>query len=392
MRYVQINAYSGAWADSIVFKKHRELIAFGDESWVFWARGDHEQDDRMQKIANFPEVCFDALLTRIDGKAAFHSKSVTRRLLAKLDEINPDIVHLHVLTGYYLNVEMLFNWILRHRCKVVWTLHDCWDFTGHCIYFTYAKCSQWRTGCAVSCSCPQKREYPESWFAGDSRVRENYERKRALFTALPADRVQLIVPSQWLAGLVKQSFLGKYNVKVVPNTVDPAVFKHCASDFKAQHGLKGKFVVLGVASKWSQRKGLEDFIRLARDLDHSVFSIVLVGLSSEQIKELGRKSPRILALPRTSTAEELVGIYSACDVLFNPTKEDNYPTVNLEAEACGLPVFTYDTGGCAETLRLSDSVVLSGYKEGIAAIRRFATTKASPKSTGDNKGLALCCR
>lgn len=380
LRYVQINAYSGAWADSIVFNKHKDLIASGNESWVFWARGDHEQDGHMQKIASFPEVCLDALLTRIDGKAAFHSKSVTRRLLAKLDAIDPDIVHLHVLTGYYLNVEMLFNWLLGHRCKVVWTLHDCWDFTGHCIYFTYAKCDQWQTGCAVTHVCPQKREYPEAWFAGDSCVRKNYEKKRALFTALPVERVQLITPSQWLADLVSQSYLGKYDVRVVHNVVNPDVFKRCESDFKAKNGLEGKFIVLGVASKWSQRKGLEDFVRLAIDLDQSKYAIVVVGLSPKQIKGLEKSSPNILALPRTNTTEELVGIYSACDVLFNPTKEDNYPTVNLEAEACGLPVFTYNTGGCAETLRLSDSAVLSGYGEGIAAIRRFATAKARSKN------------
>ena len=211
MKYVQINAYSGGWADSIIFKKHCELVAAGDESWVFWARGDREQEEHLQCIASYPEVCLDVLQTRLDGKPGFHSKAITRRLLGTLDEIDPDVVHLHLLLGYYINVEMLFGWLAAHRCKVVWTLHDCWAFTGHCIHFTYAKCMQWRTGCASGAACPQKRTYPET-LAGDSAVRWSYEQKKRLFTILPAERVQLITPSQWLADLVKQSFLDKYDV------------------------------------------------------------------------------------------------------------------------------------------------------------------------------------
>lgn len=435
MRYVQINAYSGGWAENIVFKKHRELIANGDESWVFWARGNHEQDEHMQRIASMPEICLDGIQTRLDGRPGFHSKGITKRLLAKLDEIDPDVVHLHVLTGYYINIEMLFEWLANHRCKVNWTLHDCWDFTGHCIYFTYAGCDQWKTGCAFHEACPQKGEYPESWFSGDKRVRENFEEKRLLFTMLPTERVQLITPSQWLADLVKQSFLGKYGVKVVHNTVNTDAFKPTPSDFRERYGLENRFVVLGVASKWSERKGLKDFVKLARDLDSDKYAIVVVGLSDKQIKETKAEAERIVALPhmesqeelakvykasdallnpsaeetfgmnaagaeacgmravvvgdsrcgevadsektvtapanlsgleativklagggrmilmpRTENLSQLAAVYTAADILFNPTREDNYPTVNLEAQACGTPVVTYDTGGCVETL------------------------------------------
>lgn len=368
MRYVQINMTCGAWADSIVFKKHRELIANGDESWVFWGRGKHEQDEHMQRINTDLEVDIDGILTRLDGRPGFHSKSPTRRLLAKLDEIDPDVVHLHVLSGYYINVEMLFGWLAAHNCKLIWTLHDCWDFTGHCIYFTYVKCMQWRSVCAASATCPQKREYPECWFAGDSTVRRNFEDKKKLFTMLPPERVQLITPSQWLADLVKQSFLGKYDVKVLHNTINTEVFKPTPSDFRERHNLGNKFVVLGVASKWSERKGLKDFVRLAQDLDSERFAVVVVGLSGEQIKEVGREVEDIVALPKTKTQKELVEAYSVADVFFNPTVEDNYPTVNLEAEACGTPVVTYDTGGCRETVCSSTSQVVCGYEEAVHAI------------------------
>ena len=267
MKYVQINAYSNGWADSIIFKKHRELQAAGNESWVFWARGNHEQDEYLQKIATYPEVCMDAVLTRLDGKAGFHSKGITRRLLKRLDEIDPDVVHLHVLIGYYLNVEMLFEWLAKHRCQVKWTLHDCWAFTGHCIYFTYVKCMQWCTQCTAYTSCPQKDSYPETIFGGDASVKWNFENKKRLFTMLPPERVQLITPSQWLADLVKQSFLGKYDVKVVHNTINTDIFKPTPSDFRERYGIGNRFMVLGVASKWSERKGLQDFVRLSGDLD-----------------------------------------------------------------------------------------------------------------------------
>lgn len=376
MKYVQINMTCGVWADSIILKKHRELVAAGDESWFFWGRGEREQDEHLQRFGTRAGVYLDWLTTHLDGRPGFHSKYATRQLLRKLDAIDPDIVHLHVLTGYYINVEMLFNWLLHHSCKVIWTLHDCWDFTGHCIYFTYAKCNQWQTGCADTCACPQKREYPEHWFASDARVRKNYARKRELFTALPSERVQLITPSKWLAALVKQSYLGKYDVKVVNNTVNDDVFKPTPSDFRKRHGLESKFVVLGVASKWSDRKGLPDFLRLASDLDESKFAVVVVGLKDKQIVEVNSEAPNILAMPRTSTVKELVAIYTAADVLFNPTIEDNYPTVNLEAEACGTPVVTYNTGGCGETIELPSSCVAGSYSEGLSLITSMSMKRS----------------
>lgn len=367
MKYVQINAYSGGWAESIVFGKHRELEEQGHDSWVFWARGEHEQSERVQKIASYPEVCLDALLTRIDGRAGFHSKGITRRLLKKLNAIDPDVVHLHLLLGYYINVEMLFEWLASHRCKVVWTLHDCWAFTGHCIHFTYAECEQWRSGCAACAPCPQKTTYPETYFGGDASVRWCFERKSRLFTMLPPDRMRLITPSKWLADLVRLSFLSKYDVEVVHNSIDTNVFRPTPSDFRERYGIGNRFMVLGVASKWTEKKGMLDILRLANELDSKRFAVVLVGVSDKQKEMLASE---IVAIKRTESARELAEIYTAADVLFNPTLEDNYPTVNLEAEACGTPIITYDTGGCRETIASGNSKVVSGYEEGVAMIEQ----------------------
>ncbi|MDN0069456.1 glycosyltransferase [Collinsella ihumii] len=370
MRYVQINAYANGWADSVIFSKHRELQAQGHESWVFWARGEHEQDEHMQKIASHPEVCLDALLTRIDGRAGFHSKGVTRRLLRKLDEIDPDVVHLHLLLGYYINVKMLFEWLAAHRCQVIWTLHDCWAFTGHCIHFTYAQCDQWKNGCASSSPCPQKRTYPETYFGGNQSVSWSFGEKKKLFTMLPAERMRLITPSRWLANLVKQSFLSEYEVQVIHNTVDTSVFKPTPSDFRERYGIGDRFMVLGVASKWDERKGLDVFAGLAKDLDSRRFAIVVVGLSKEQIKQV---QGVLVALPHTDSQLELAEAYTAADVLLNPSAEETFGMNVAEAAACGTRSIVMEGSACAEVAK--DAIVISAdmsiLVEAVASLEQF---------------------
>lgn len=363
MRYVQINAYSNGWADSVIFSKHRELQKQGHSSWVFWARGEHDQDAHMQKIASYPEVCLDALLTRIDGRAGFHSKGVTRRLLRKLDEIDPDVVHLHLLLGYYINVGMLFEWLASHRCEVVWTLHDCWAFTGHCIHFTYARCDQWKTGCAVCASCPQKRTYPETYFGGDDSVRWNFAEKKSLFTMLPPYRMRLITPSRWLADLVKQSFLAKYDVEVVHNTVNTSVFKSAPSDFRERYGIGDRFMVLGVASKWNERKGLDVFVKLAKELDPRHFAIVVVGLSKSQIKQV---QGNLIALPHTDSQHELAEVYTAANVLLNPSAEETFGMNVAEAAACGTRSIVVMGSACAEVAK--DAIVIPVDMSGLTIV------------------------
>ncbi|MDO4183247.1 MAG: glycosyltransferase [Coriobacteriia bacterium] len=378
MKYVQINAFSNGWAPSIIFKKHDQLRAQGHDSYVFWARGAHKQDVHMQKFAGPFAVYVDAFQTHIDGKAGFHSTGPTKRLIKQLEKIDPDVVHLHVLLRYSVNINLLFQWLATHRCKVIWTLHDCWAFTGHCIYFTQAKCSQWKQGCcADGAKCPQEKEYPKCWFRPN--VAWNYQAKRRLFTMLPPERLSFQAPSQWLAGLLKESFLKDYDVTVVPNSINTSIFRPQESRFKEDHGIGESFAVLGVSDGWTERKGLDDFLRLANELDER-FSVVVVGLTNKQIKRLGAAArqatcAKLILLPRTATPEDLARIYAGCDVLFNPTQEDNYPTVNLEAEACGTPVITYDVGGCRETIKLPTSCAVRSYEEAKRKITQLAPTR-----------------
>lgn len=362
MKYVQINAYATGWADSIIFQKHRQLIKNGVESWVFWGRSGGKEDAHCKRIATTFENCLDGFLTRINGRPGFYSWTSTARLLKALDAIQPDIVHLHLLLGYYINVEMLFNWLSRQKCQVYWTLHDCWAVTGHCTYFTAVQCDQWKTGCE---NCPQQNTYPETFFRGREHL--NFLEKKRLFTMLPPEQMKLIVPSRWLKGIVEQSYLAKYPIEIRYNTIDKSIFKPTASDIKAKYCQKGEFLILGVASKWSERKGLKDFIRLS-ELFKGKCKIVLVGVSEKQMKEL---PSNIVALTRMSNKEELVKLYSAADVFFNPTKEDNYPTVNLEAEACGTPVITYSAGGSAETIKRDDSKAVNSFEDAVVVFQKL---------------------
>ena len=351
--YAHINTVPNGSTGGIMMKEHRELLADGEESYAFWGRGREADNPNEWKFASDAEAKLDALQTRIDGRAGFHSKAATKRLIARLDEIKPDVVHLHNLHGYYVNVEMLFKWLANHECNVEWTLHDCWAFTGHCAYFTYVKCSQWKECCARSKPCSQLNTYPKTF--SKASCPWNFEQKKHLFSLVPTERMKLIAPSQWLANLVGESFLKNYPIEVRHNTIDTSVFKPTPSDFRDRYDIGDRFMILGVASPWTERKGLSVFLRLANELDQNQYAIVLVGLSKEQISQV---PINIIGLSRTDSRVELASIYSAADVFFNPTQEDNYPTVNLEAEACGTPVATFDTGGCKETIQNEGSFVI----------------------------------
>lgn len=256
-----------------------------------------------------------------------------------MKEYDPDVIHLHNLHGYYINIEILFDALKQMEKPVVWTLHDCWAFTGHCAYFEYQGCDRWKRGCE---ECPQKHNYPASYLLDQSK--RNYQQKKTSICQLK--ELTIVSPSQWLANLVKQSFLRRYSLQVIPNGIDVEIFSPMQTKIKDQYGINGKKVVLGVASEWSSRKGIQDFVKLADVLDEN-YQIVLIGRVYDKVDK-----KNITFISRTSNRRELAEWYSAAEVLFNPTYEDNYPTVNLEAQACGTPVITYNTGGSPEGVKM----------------------------------------
>ncbi len=327
-------------------------IAYGRDMKV-----SSDLDEAFQKygvrIGNNMDVYYHVLYSRLTDKHGLASKVATRKFLKWADEFNPDILWLHNIHGYYINYEMLFEWIkTRPQMQVKWTLHDCWSFTGHCAFFTYAQCEKWKSGCE---NCPQLSMYPKS---ERDNSKDNYNRKKSSFTGV--QNLSIVTPSNWLKDEVKKSFLSEYPVEVVYNNINTEIFRKIPGDFRKRYKLEDKKIILGVANDWDKRKGLDTFVELSKKLENidKDYQIVLVGLSEKQIQELAKDNIKILALPRTASATELAQIYSTADVFVNPTLEDNYPTVNLEAEACGTRVITYDTGGCRETIRMESSVVI----------------------------------
>lgn len=278
------------------------------------------------------------LLAKLTGRHGCYSRFSTRRLIEKIRKAQPDVIHLHNMHGWYLNWPMLFGYLKQAGIPVIWTLHDCWAFTGHCAYFTEIGCNKWKSVCK---NCKLYRNYP-GCFVDDSE--KQFDLKKKCFTGI--DRLTIVTPSQWLADLVKESFLKDYHTVVIHNGIDLEKFKPAASNFRKQYHLENKIVLLGVAFDWSPRKGIEDFKRLAQELPEE-YAIVLVGVSPKIAETLPK---RIVSIPCTQSQEELAQIYSAVDLFVNPTLEDNFPTVNLEALACGTPVVTYDTGGSPESL------------------------------------------
>lgn len=367
MKYVQINSFYNGSTGTIMRNLHQKLADEGHDSYIFWGRRHETISDHESCIASGLSVNLHGVRSRVTDRAGFYSRTDTRRLIKRLDEIDPDVVHMHNIHGYYLDIVQLFEWLSRHHCEVKWTLHDCWAFTGHCPYFDYVGCDRWKSGCF---NCPQKRSYPSSMVL--DRSEKNWSDKKRVFNLVPAERMTLVTPSAWLAGLVSQSFLSNYRVEVLHNEVNYEVFESTPSNLRSDLGIEDKFVVLGVASPWSPRKGLSDFIALRQSLGPE-YAIIMIGLTKRQIAKL---PAGIIGFERTESQRQLAEIYSASDVFFNPTYEDNYPTVNLEAEACGTPVITYDTGGCAETIGdVSESAVVGGTTEAISKIHRLRVTQ-----------------
>lgn len=334
---------AGAQAEKYTAQGHQAMIAYGRDDTV-----PEQYLPYAHRIGSDLGVKVSALRTRLLDDHGFANEAATRKFLKWAEEYDPDLLWLHNLHGYYIHVGLLFDWIKsRPRMQVKWTLHDCWAFTGHCTHFTWAKCDKWKTGCH---NCPEKAVYPAS--SGLDSSRRNYQRKKAAFTGVK--NLSLIVPSHWLENLVKQSFLGDYPVEVWYNTVNTDIFKPTPGDFRQRHGLENKTILLGVASVWTDRKGLADFLELRKLLDESC-AIVLVGLSQSQIQALPRG---ILGLPRTHDARELAEIYTAADVFVNPSREETFGMTTLEALSCGTAAIVYRDTACEEVAKQFGGMVV----------------------------------
>jgi len=323
-------------------------LAAGWESYIAYGRNDRPSKSELIKIGSDWDIKMHGIQTRLFDRHGLASKTATKKLVQKIEKIKPDIIHLHNIHGYYLNIEILFCFLKQANIPVVWTLHDCWPITGHCSYFSFIGCEKWKTQCY---NCPQKKSYPASFLL--DRSKKNHHLKKELFTSLP--NLTLVPVSNWLSDLLKESFLKDFPVKVIYNGINTDVFKPTQdSYFRKKYQLENKTILLGVANVWSQRKGLNDFIKLSGQLGKDL-KIVLMGLKQKQIKMLPKK---IIRLERTENLEELAELYASSDIFLNPTYEDNFPTTNLESLACGTPVITYRTGGNSEAIDKDTGIIV----------------------------------
>lgn len=331
-KLLQINVTAN-WGSTGKIAEDIGLLAIdaGWESWIAYGRGMPVSASNLIRIGNDFDMKLHGVQSRLLDNHGLASSNATKEFIRQIKEIKPDVIHLHNIHGYYLNYPLLFDFLRSWGGPVVWTLHDCWPFTGHCAYFMMSGCEKWRSGCH---DCKSLRSYPASLLC--DRSEKNYSLKRKLFTSL-GDRLTLVPVSDYVGNYIKDSFFRNTRSVVIHNGIDTDVFKPCAAKEE---------LVLGVANVWEKRKGLEDFFELRKLLPDS-YRMLLVGLSKKQLNML---PVGIEGLERTDGQAQLAQIYSSASVLVNPTYEDNYPTVNLESIACGTPVITYNTGGSPESV------------------------------------------
>ena len=279
----------------------------------------------------------------------------TKTLIKKIQQLQPDVIHLHNIHGYYLNYKVLFSFLAESKIPVVWTLHDCWAMTGHCTYFMRTNCKNWQTGCN---HCPQKKTFPATYLF--DRSKKNYALKKSLFTSLPVMHITTV--SNWLKDIAVASYFNKYPVTVVPNGIKTDVLVPKTSAIKEQYGIQGKKLLLAVAIGLDERKGLYDYISLAERLPEQ-YQLMLVGLTEKEQKTLPKN---VIGVKRINGAKELAAYYSAADALLSLSYEETFGMTIAEAMACGTPAIVYDNTAQPELITPETGLVVkSGDVEGV---------------------------
>lgn len=371
-KLIQINTVCNTSTGKIMGAIQRKANEAGYRTISLVGRRKVFKDVACEKFGNFLSFWIHVAITTLFDRQGFGSYFVTRRLVRRLRQENADIIHLHNLHGYYLNLPVLFDYLAHEFSgQVFWTFHDCWPITGHCPHFAAKKCFKWRAECG---HCPSKREYPISLVL-DASTR-NYRDKKRLFGSL--QRLVITTPSDWMADWVKESFLSKYPVITIHNGIDLNMFSYHQpdQDFYIKYGMDAtKKILLGVAGIWETRKGLKDFLELADALPDE-YQIVLVGVSARQIRSLPRN---IIGIQRTENVGELVLFYSAASIFINPSLEESFSLVTVEAIACGTPVVVLDTSAVKELVCEQNGIVLGRHnaEDYLQAIRAIEMRQVS---------------
>lgn len=380
-KLIQINTVCNTSTGRLMGDIQRKANQLGFETLSIVGRRKVFQDMRCEKIGNAVSFWIHVMINTVFDRQGYGSYRATRKIVSRLRQEKPDIIHLHNLHGYYINLPILFDYLSNEFSgKIFWTFHDCWPITGHCAYFTDAECEKWRTGCN---KCPNKCAYPVSLFMDASR--KNYEDKKRMFSQLK--NLTIITPSEWEGELVKDSFLGKYPVRVINNGIDLESFRYHkpTNEIYIKYGIdRDKKTILGVASIWDRRKGFGDFLSLASLLPPD-YQIILVGLSKRQIKKL---PVNVIGIERTESKEELASIYSLADIFLNPSREESFSLVTAEAIACGTPAIVLDTSAVKELICEHNGIVLSCHEpeDYLKAIEKLLDKKMSRETVRRTSG------
>ncbi|MEG2355915.1 MAG: glycosyltransferase [Clostridia bacterium] len=409
MRIVQINVIASLSTGRIAVTLSRMAMQEGHRALFCFARDFAPADIPSLRIGSRISTLMHVMLARVSDRAGFYSRHATKKLVRQLQEYKPDLIHLHNLHGYYLHLPTLFQYLKTANVPVVWTLHDCWSYTGHCAYYTIAKnarppegdkrrhapeigCERWLNGCG---HCPCKHNYPVSWVMDQST--RNWQDKRALFSNVP--HMVLTTPSEWLTSEVKRSFMGKYPVYTLPNGIDLNTFTPCRDElfmkdvahYYRLERVNGRHLVLSVAAVWDERKGLDDLVDLAEALGSS-YCVVAVGLDEYQINSLpamgsGKAAVKPLGLLRTGNVKELCALYTAAELYMCPSHEESMGMTLVEALACGTQVLCYQATAMPEivTPEVGEVVPLGDIEAAAEAVRRMC---AAPKSAQDCRARA----
>lgn len=387
MRVLQINTfYLYGSTGRIMYDLKKVMETNGIQSYAAFGHGYNptaEEQDTVYRIVSDCGLLISKFWTKTTGHHGFNNKLETKRLLKWIDEVKPDIIHMHNIHNHYLNIRILLEYIAEKHIPCVLTMHDCWTFTGHCAYFDYSGCNKWKTGCE---HCPSLRDYPKT-FAPIDPSSWNYKMKKKLFAPL---NITFVSPSQWLCDLQRLSFLKDKPCVVINNGVDTEVFRPIKSNVREEYGIGNRKMILAVAGGLAPRKGREYLLKLPTLL-HDDEVLVLVGLQKGQ-DALLPNTPKVIGINRTKTSDELVGLYSEADIFINPTLEDNFPTTNIEALACGTPIVAFSSGGSTEVITSSTGIaveprdmdgLLSAIREVLAKGKSHYTNACRKKAVTD---------
>lgn len=353
MNIIQINATAGIGSTGKIMIDLDGIINSDNNGFMICAYQNNNLSNNLfsfnNKNSNYV-LKKNILISRITGIMGHRHTKETYEAIKWLDEKQPDIVHLHNIHGDWIDYRVLFKYLKEKNIPVIWTLHDCWAFTGRCSHFELCGCEKWKSGCF---KCTNKHVYPITYFFDHSS--RLWNEKKNIFTGL--EKMTIVTPSMWLKEYVENSFLSKYPVVVINNGIDTDIYKPVTSKSKYYDGIQDKKIILAVASSWSTFKGLDDIMILNNLINHDLYQIVIVGLNDKQMEMC---PDNIVGVSRTNSQEELVELYSGADVFINLTYQDNYPTTNLEAISCGTNVITYNTGGSPESIPNKEYIVNQG--------------------------------